>query len=362
MKRSLIAAVVALVAVAAGGGWWWKSHHGADAAAATAAAAAAVAPVASVRSEIAKMQAVAETLEVLGDVAPGQSSGLSFARAGQITQLAVVVGDRVKKDQVLATLVPDPAVRQAYQQAVDAVALTRRERDRQAQLLASQLATQSQLDAAEKALRDAQGALTALDQQGGGNATSQLLAPFDGVVAAVSALQGDRVQAAAAVLQIGRDDALRATLGIEPGDRARVKAGTPVTLRAVGAPESQAPVALRVSEVQNAVDPKTQLVGVVVQLPRALAPQFAPGMKVQAQLQVGSLQSVAVPRNAVLTDEQGDYVFQVDAGKAHRVKVTRRLDNGTLVAVTGLANLALPVVVEGNYELEDGMAVKDAAP
>ena len=359
MKRGMawgIAAVLAVVVV--GGAWGWKSRH-ADAAAADA---AAPAPVASVRSELAKMQDVADTLDVLGDVGAGQATGLSFARAGQVTQLAVVVGDKVRQGQVLATLVPDPAVRQAYQAAVDAAALARRERDRQKQLLESHLSTQSQLDAADKALSDATNAVAALDEQGGGRGTSQLVAPFDGVVTTVSALQGDRVQAGASVLQVGRDDLLRVTLGIEPADRSRVRVGTPVTLRAAGAPESQPPLPLKVSEVQGSVDAKTQLVGAIVVLSRAAAPQFAAGMKAQAQLQVGTLQAVAVPRNAVLTDERGDYVFQVEGGKAHRVKVTRRLDNGTLVAIDGLANLKLPVVVEGNYELEDGMAVKDAAP
>ncbi len=358
MKRFVVWAVAGLTGVAVVSAWGWKAHHRG----APATTEAAAAPVATIRSEVPRLQAVAETLDVLGDVGASQASGLSFARAGQITQLGVVVGDPVKKDQVLATLVPDPAVRQAWQQAVDAAAAARRERDRQQQLLASHLATQSQLDAAEKSLSDAQGTVTALEEQGGGRGTSQLLAPFDGVVVAVAALQGDRVQAGAPVLQVGRGDRLRATLGIEPSARARVHAGTPVTLRAVGAPEAQAPLALKVAEVQDTVDAKTQLVGVIVQLPPQAATQMVPGMKVQAQLQVGVLQAVAVPRNAVLTDERGDYVFQIEAGKAHRVKVTRRADNGTLAAIDGLTNLKLPVVTEGNYELQDGMALQDAAP
>ena len=357
MKRFVVWAVAGLTGVAVVSAWGWKAHHRGGPATTEAAA-----PVATIRSEVPRLQAVAETLDVLGDISASQASGLSFTRAGQITQLGVAVGDPVKKNQVLATLVPDPAVRQAWQQAVDAAAAARRERDRQQQLLASHLATQSQLDAAGKALSDAQGAVTALEEQGGGRDTSQLLAPFDGVVVAMAALQGDRVQAGAPVLQVGRGDRLRATLGIEPSARARVHAGTPVTLRAVGAPEAQAPLALTVAAVQDTVDAKTQLVGVIVQLPPQAATQMVPGMKVQAQLQVGVLQAVAVPRNAVLTDERGDYVFQIEAGKAHRVKVTRRADNGTLAAIDGLANLKLPVVTEGNYELQDGMALKDAAP
>jgi len=356
MKRSIGWGLVVVAVVAGSLGLWWNRRASADTPAGTAA------PVATVKSELPRVQSVAETLEAVGDVNAGQTSGLSFPRAGQVTGLTVVVGDKFAKSAVLATLAPDPAVKQAYQAAVDAVGLAQREWDRQKQLLASHLATQSQADAAEKAMRDAQGALKALDEQGGGRGTSQLVAPFDGVVTAVSAMQGDRVQAGAPVLQVGRADVLRVLIGIEPSDRARVRVGTRVTVWPVVGPAVDArPVELALAEVQDVVDPKTQLVNVVAPLARSVAAQFTPGMKARAQLQVGAVSAVAVPRNAVLTDEKGDYVFQVAAGRAHRVAVVKKLDNGTLAAIDGLRDLRLPVVTEGNYELEDGMAVKDAA-
>ena len=355
MKRSIGWGLRALVIVSVGLGVWGRHRATADA------PAEAVAPVAAIRSELPRVQSVEETLDAVGDVGAGQASGLSFPRAGQVTGLNVVVGDRFAKGAVLATLVPDPAVKQAYRAAADAVGLAQRERDRQEELLASHLATRSQADAAEKALLDAQGALKALDEQGGGRDASELVAPFDGVVTTVSVMQGDRVQAGAPVLQVGRADVLRVLIGIEPSDRVRVHAGTRVTVwPVVGPAVESSPIELALSEVQDAVDPKTQLVNVVATLPRGVAAQVAPGMKVRAQLQVGSVSAVAVPRNAVLNDEKGDYVFQVAAGKAHRVAVTKKLDNGTLTAIAGLKDMALPVVTEGNYELEDGMAVKDA--
>jgi RND family efflux transporter MFP subunit len=356
MKHSIRWGFAALVVVVGLGGWM-KHRAAADTPAAPAA------PVATIRSELPKVRSVAETLEGVGDVTAGQASGLSFARAGQVIQLSLAVGDRFSQGAVLATLTPDPAVRQAWQAAVDAVGLAQREWDRQKQLLALHLATQSQADAADKTVQEAQGALKALAEQGGGRDTSQLVAPFDGVVTAVAALQGDRVQAGAPVLQVGRADTLRVLIGIEPSERARVHAGTPVTLWPVAGPAlSPKPIALALTEVQDVVDPKTQLINAVATLPRGVAAQLAPGMKVRAQLQVGTLSAVAVPRNAVLTDEKGDYVFQVAGGKAHRVAVTKALDNGTLTAIGGIKDMTLPVVTEGNYELEDGMAVKDAAP
>jgi RND family efflux transporter MFP subunit len=356
MRRYIGWGLGALVIAAASLGVWGKHRAPADA------PTNAAGPVATIRSEMPRVQSVAETLAAVGDISAGQASGLSFPRAGQVTTLGVVVGDRFAKGAVLATLAPDPAVKQAYQAAVDAAGLAQRERDRQKELLASHLATRSQVDVAEKALLDAQGALKALDEQGGGRGASPLVAPFDGVVTTVSVMQGDRVQAGAPVLQVGRVDVLRVLIGIEPSDRVRVHAGTRVTVWPVVGPAAESrPIELVLSDVQDAVDPKTQLVNVVAPLPRAAAAQVAPGMKVRAQLQVGAISAVAVPRNAVLADEKGDYVFQVAAGKARRVAVKKTLDNGTLTAIAGLKDLALPVVTEGNYELEDGMAVKDAA-
>jgi RND family efflux transporter MFP subunit len=245
---------------------------------------------------------------------------------------------------------------------VDTAALASREWARQKQLMVARLATQSQVDAAEKALRDAQGTVTALDEQGGGG-TRMLSAPFDGVVTNVAALQGDRVQAGVAVLQVARTDFLRVVIGIEPADRARVQVGTRVALRPIVGPAASAPqIDLKISAMQDALDSKTQQVGAVALLPRGVATHLVPGMKVSAQLQIGAVRAVALPRNAVLTDERGDYVYQVSGGKAHRVQVRRTLDNGTLVAIDGLADARLPVVVEGNYELQDGMAVAEAKP
>jgi hypothetical protein len=54
-------------------------------------------------------------------------------------------------------------------------------------------------------------------------------------------------------------------------------------------------------------------------------------------------------------------VFQVDQGKAHRVRVNVEGEHDDQVSVSGDLNSALPVVVLGNYELQDGMAVQEQA-
>lgn len=69
-----------------------------------------------------------------------------------------------------------------------------------------------------------------------------------------------------------------------------------------------------------------------------------------------------MPRSAVLRDAQGAYVFIVKDRVAHRVQVHTGTDNGTWIAVRGDLHAGEQVVTLGNYELRNGMAVREQAP
>jgi len=60
----------------------------------------------------------------------------------------------------------------------------------------------------------------------------------------------------------------------------------------------------------------------------------------------------------VLQDAQGAYVYQDDHGKARRVPVHIAIDSGLQTGITGPLDSALPLVVQGNYELRPGMALR----
>jgi multidrug efflux pump subunit AcrA (membrane-fusion protein) len=131
----------------------------------------------------------------------------------------------------------------------------------------------------------------------------------------------------------------------------------PVTLALLD--DSTKSVSASITERQGLVDPKTQLIDAVAVVPASGAMFLVPGMHVRATLAVGQHRSWAVPRAAVLTDASGAYVFQVARGTARRVAVTPGTESGGLVAVGGNLDPALPIVVLGNYELQDGMSVRE---
>lgn len=305
-------------------------------------------------------QTLANALTVFGDVTTGTVVTVSFPRAGQITQLRVMAGQRVAAGAALATLSSDPTAQLAFAQAASAARFAQGELDRNQQLFALQLATRSQVDAARKALQDANANLVAQRSLGGDLGQAVVVAPFDGVVVALSAAQGDRLAAGAAILQLGHTDALRVQLGIEPSQSRLVRVGMPVTLSPLQTPGQS--VSGKINEVQDLVNPKTQLVSATVVLPVGAANYLLPGTHAQGVIQIGRQDGWAVPRDAVLSDDKGTYLFQVAGGKAHRINVTKGTESADAVAVDGALDPALPVVVLGNYELTEGMAVRESAP
>jgi membrane fusion protein (multidrug efflux system) len=312
---------------------------------------------AEVVTQAVEQRSLANTISTFGDVLPARTLGVSSAYPAQITNLLVIQGQMVKKGSPLAVIASDPAARLVYEQAQSAAKLSRAELDRTRELLRLQLATQSQLDAAQKAFDDAQAAL-ATQQNLGGVASATLRAPADGIVTALTVAQGDRIAAAAPIMQLGVVGSLKVLLGIDPSDRQRVKIGAAVTIAALA--DVAETLQGTVTDVQDAIDPKTQLSNVVVKIDGADR-RFVPGMRVRADIAAEQRKAFAVQRQAVLNDEKGAYLFQVAQAKAHRVDVQTVIDNRGLLGVTGNIDPHAPVVVVGNYELQDGMAVREAS-
>ncbi len=323
---------------------------------------AAAADTPSVRIDTVPLvrQALPESVSGYGVIAPDTDSvqTLSLPRAGQVLRLRIAPGEPVRKGQALLEFGNSADADLAFSQAQQALDYARGERARVAALLAQQLATRSQLAAADKAVADAESTMQLQQRIGADRQHHAVEAPFDGVVATVSVAQGDRVAAGAPLLQIARAGHQIVVMGVEPGDARTVRAGMPVTVNAVIDPTQ--PMRGRVKQVFGMVNPQTQLVDVRVEL---LASGLLAGTRVTAQIETARATGWVVPRSAVLNDAHGAYLFQVLQGKARRVEVRAGVERGGQVAVQSTAqgtalDPALPVVSLGNYELQDGMAVR----
>lgn len=369
MKKSAFV-LTAVVLLAAAGGLGWQHWHGRPATV----PAAEVTPSAAITSALPERASTPLTINGYGDLVPAKLESINFPRPGILAALRVVSGQHVRRGDALAQLGSDPVAEATYRQARSALTLAEGELQRARSLFGLQLATASQVQTAVKVASDAQSNLDAQEKLGGNVATSEARAPFDGVVTQLNAAQGDRLAAGAPVLQIGRTDRLKVNLGIEPADRQWVRLGQPVVLSALqsqvatsgslagvpGAPPP--PVAGRVAGIQEMVDARTQLLNIAVEIPQAAGVSLVPGMRLTGAIAVGTQEGWKLPRSAVLTDTQGAYLFQVAGGKAHRLAVTSLLETAQDVVVSGPLTPDQPVVIQGNYELTEGMAVRKAAP
>lgn len=291
---------------------------------------------------------------------PHHARAVSLAHGGQVVALQVSAGQTVKRGQALLTVAPDPTARNTWRQAQTALTLAAGELRRTEVLAAQHLATQSQVATARKALADAQAAMEAQRALGGGTAQETVTAPDDGVVTSLSVTLGERFAANAPLLGFMPAHALIAELGVQPDAGAALRVGMPVQLQGVyGGGKA---FGGRLSMVGRAIDPQTHLLPVQAEIPAAADAVLVAGAALQASIQSDGYRAWAVPRAAVLHDDQGAYLFQLDHGKAHRVDVQLRQPAGDTVGVLGKLDAKLPVIVQGAYEVGDGDAVRESKP
>jgi membrane fusion protein, multidrug efflux system len=312
-----------------------------------------------VKTETMSMRTLSDTLKGYGVVTPdvGSAVNINFLRPGKVVRLFVSAGQAVRRGQDIVEFATEPAAIQAYQQAEAAIDQAGKELKRTEEMAAEGFATKSQVTQAKRALSDAQAALATQEKTGAGRQTETLKAPFDGIVTSIPVTQGDSLQAGATIMQLAHPDALRVQIGIEPEDLNRVKPGMPVLLTPVFAVSCA--INAKIDEVQNIINPQTQLVDAIVRLHGFRCNGIIPGTRMQASIKISGSRTWTVPRDAVLRDDNGYYIYQVSKGKAQKSYVKRGIETDTVVGISGSFNPRLKVVVQGNYELQDGMSVRE---
>ncbi len=324
-------------------------------------------PSVLVKTEAPHRGSLPRTIEAYGTVQAGPDGGsetMSLLRGGQVLSVTTFAGQAVHKGQTLLVVRADPAALAGYRQATAALTLARGDRARLAQMLAQHLATRDQVAQADKAVSDAQAALDALNRSGGGSAEQTVAAPFDGIVAALLVAPGARIAAQTALLTVVRSARLVATVGVEPAQQAIVAAGQPAQIMALyGTGKLQGSVV----SVGAMLDAQSRLVPVVVDPPDQPSPNagestptpgLIAGSPVRVTIEVGQMTGWLMPRDAVLTDAKGAYVFQLNGSKATRIDVTSVGTVGDTTVVDGPIEPAQLLVVSGNYQLQDGSAVR----
>ena len=288
--------------------------------------------------------------------APADTRAILMLHDGIVARVDTREGNAIRAGDSILEIERAPAAAAQVAQARAALELARSDVGRVERLYAQQLAGNDQLAAARKALADAK---AAFDQQlhiGAAKARDVVRAPFDGVVTGLSAVPGDEPAVGTTLAVVSGRTRLVADIGFDPVDAQRLRTGAHVRLTDAS---GGAPIDGVLSAIASAIDPTTRSVIGTVELPTQ-ADNLTLGTTVAARAELPSLDGTLVPREALLEDADGMYLFTVVDEKAHRVRVRVGAETDSMTLITDGVAPGATVVTSGVAQLDEGVAVAEA--
>jgi RND family efflux transporter MFP subunit len=285
------------------------------------------------------------------ETAPQGSMTLTAPMEAVVAEVLAAPGQAVCSGQAILVLSPSPQAKIDLAKARADGETTRQAYDRALRLRRSGLVGDAEVETAHSAAVAAEATYKSLSSRA--EAMSAVRAPADGVVEALSANRGDQVAAGAALGRIGARNAVRIRLNMDVFNEARVTQGASVRVRRISGEDLGLG---KVIALSPRPDPQTHLASAYVTAPVPLVP----GEEMEGRVVIAAVSGPTVPRQALVTDDDGASVFVIDKGVAHKrsVKVGPIMDDAAAI-LSGL-KVGERVAVEGAAALDDGMAVNEA--
>jgi RND family efflux transporter MFP subunit len=305
----------------------------------------------------AERQSVSRELVAYGIIEPSDqgTSAVSLSYDCVVRTVATTLGSRVSRGTPLVVVEPSPDARLQLDSARNIASLAARSFSSSRQRFELRLGTEDDLRAAEQAAEDSRLKVESLERRGLGDGDRTLAAPSDGIVVRLDAVPGTIVPAGTVIAAVARLDSLRARIGIEASDATHIRTGQKVTLVSLsrlGVPPANGKVGI----VSVVADPGTGSLDVWV--PLSSGEGWFPGERVEAHIELERKLALVVPAAAMLPDGGKEVVYTVKGGKAVRHLVQAGIRSGDVVEIIGSdISAGDAVVVQGNYELSDGMDV-----
>jgi RND family efflux transporter MFP subunit len=176
-------------------------------------------------------------------------------------------------------------------------------------------------------------------------AYTQIVAPFDGVVARRQVNRGDLVQAATAtrttpsagsLFTLQRIDMIRVFCDVPENDVPRLHVGDPAIVRPSGFDGK--PFFGKITRFSLRLDPETRNMRTEIDLPNPKE-QLYPGTYAAVSLEMNRrLDALTVPAAAVGSDSDGSFVYTINDNRITRLAVKTGLtDNGRIEVTAGLS-------------------------
>jgi len=296
---------------------------------------------------------------------PYQSATLYAKVAGYLKTLKADKGDAVTAGQLLAEIeVPELLADEAQFKAEADVERGNYERMAAARAKAPDLVVPQTVDdlrgKADIAKAKLQRTQTLLQ-------FARITAPFSGVVTARFVDPGAFIPAAtagstpqnAALLTIMDFSRVRVQLYVPEAEVPFIRNGLPVTLTVDELPGRTFNAS--VSRFSNALDEATKTMLTEIELPNA-DHALRPGMYATVKLAVQRRNAaLLVPKEAVVVEKAGTFVYTVAEGKARKLPVHTGFNDGVNVEIVDGVTANQPVILVGKQALTDGQSVSPKA-
>lgn len=286
------------------------------------------------------------TIEVPGTVRPVDRATLAAKVMGTVDTVAVTLGQRVKRGEVILRLSAAEIDARVAQAEARLEQITR-DYEREKGLLADGASTEASVRTLESEQRAAQ---AAMEEARTMLSYTQITAPFDGVISARPVNEGDLATPGVRLAEIEGTGRLRVETEV-PESLGTIAPGTPVRIRVAGRDFSGT-----LAEISAAADAQSRTVFAKIDLP-ADAPVRS-GQFARASFPAGESEVLVVPARAIATFGQMERVFVVENGRAALRLVRTGASHGALIEVLSGLEAGERVVSEIPPELRDGQAVE----
>jgi RND family efflux transporter MFP subunit len=300
---------------------------------------------------------MAKTLTTYGtiNVAPEHIQQITIQNEAMVQQIFVTQGQHVSIGDPLLKLSTTASSNLNLQNAKIAVDFAKKELDRLEKSRAQYLATNADVQTAKQNLAKSEAVLNNLLQQQVNETGNILKSNCNCNIVAINVQPGQVVAPATTLLTYANTNQVQIRLGIEYDDISKVHAGQTVIITPIY--NSSQSYTGSINNITDQIDPKTGLIDVIVPLGNVSG--LIPGSMVEGKIFLESEKNMlAVPRSAVLYENNNPYLFIDINGKAVKRWVNTGETNKDFIAILNGINANDYVVTIGNYELTDGMPLR----
>jgi RND family efflux transporter MFP subunit len=287
-----------------------------------------------------------------GTIEEAEGSTLSFPIAGTVRKVAVRLGQKVRRGDLIATL-DDSNFRQSFEVAQAALKQCRDVYDRMKILHDANSLPEVQWVEAESRLSQAQASYEIAHKN---LQDVELRAPFSGYVAERNADVGNNVMPGMAVIKLMTLDNIKVCVSVPESEVCSINIGNEIEIRV---PALNATFSGKICEKGVAANPVSRTYQVKAEVANDRG-QLLPGMLCTLTLAPDSTarRAVLLPRHVVqLNSDNRYFVWVNDAGKAARRYVTPGGFVGDEMIITDGLTDGEELIVEGQQKVSEGMEV-----